>query len=295
MKTTIVGGTKTAITENNHNFYAIENNINFSANKVVEEIGVDNGVSYGDNEECEIITATEVLIGKAERDPGYNYNGTKAEDMYYADEPERSSSIRDDRMFLLNNDTLKRYLNQLMESLSIGRMETVALEMADRFANGVGGTYKNDILDDTIANNPAFVSYHYNFLKEVKAALNAAAYDAANISEISMRLLNFSSFWDKVSGLGITIHQVWSVKAELKNYTYNSCSKMWSGHLVYTFYDHFGLDWDDIEKHGSDRIPQYHTGDCFKAWYILQHYRNAKPFITEFKRTVFIGGNANNP
>ncbi len=42
-------------------------------------------------------------------------------------------------------------------------------------------------------------------------------------------------------------------------------TKAWIATLVYTLYDHFGLDWDDIIKHGSDRIPQYHTGDFFKA------------------------------
>ncbi len=53
------------------------------------------------------------------------------------------------------------------------------------------------------------------------------------------------------------------------------------------------LDWDDIVKHGNDKIPQYHTGDFFKAWYILQHYRGARPFITEMTRTVFIAGHTN--
>ncbi len=58
--------------------------------------------------------------------------------------------------------------------------------------------------------------------------------------------------------------------------------------------NHFGLDWEDIEKHGNDRIPQHRTGDFFKAWYILQHYRNAKPFITEMTRSIYIGGNFKN-
>ena len=105
-----------------------------------------------------------------------------------------------------------------------------------------------------------------------------------------MNLLNFSSFWDKIGGLGITVHQVWSSKAELKNYRIDSAGQHWMCTLKYTFYDHFGLDWEDIEKHGSDRIPLYHTGDQFKAWFILQHYRSAKPFITEISRNVFLSG-----
>lgn len=39
------------------------------------------------------------------------------------------------------------------------------------------------------------------------------------------------------------------------------------------------LDAPDIEKFGGYSF----LGDGFKAWYILQHYRNAKPFVTEVK------------
>ena len=35
----------------------------------------------------------------------------------------------------------------------------------------------------------------------------------------------------------------------------------------------------DIVKFGDKPF----AGDGFKAWYILQHYRNAKPFVTEVK------------
>ncbi len=292
MRQRIVNGSITTITENDHNFYATESNVSFSASSSVEEIGTENGVSYGDNEDCKITRVNQVAIGKARRDPGYNFDGTKAEDMYYADKPPRSASITQDPVFGQSDYNLGLCLNTLMSSLSIGKMETLALDMANHFTQGIGGTYKNEILDNEIANNSAFVSYHNDFLKTLKTELKNASYDPSNISTIPMSLLNFSSFWDKVSGLGITVHQVWSVKAELKNYSHNSCTGLWSGTLQYTFYDHFGLDWDDIVKHGEDRIPQYHTGDFFKAWYILQHYRSAKPFITEFYRNVYLSGNS---
>lgn len=68
------------------------------------------------------------------------------------------------------------------------------------------------------------------------------------------------------------------------------CNGFWGFDLVYTFYDHFSLDWEDVVKNGGRRLPQYHTGDFFKAWYVLQHYRNAKPFITEMQCTMFVGG-----
>lgn len=48
MRQRIVNGILTNITENDHNAYAREGNINYSANSIVEEIGNDGGVSYGE-------------------------------------------------------------------------------------------------------------------------------------------------------------------------------------------------------------------------------------------------------
>jgi hypothetical protein len=231
-----------------------------------------------------------LLIGMARREPGKNFDGTPAEDILFADSPAQSSSITNDPMFSESDATLNAYMIQLMESLSIGDMEKVALEMQDRFSKGTGGTYTNLALDKEIANNSAFTQYHYHFLNGFKVKLKKANYNPTKMAIISMELLDFSSFWDKVTGLGITIHQVWSAKAELINYRADKSTGFWHCELLYTFYDHFGLDWPDIVKNGDRHFPQYVTGDCFKAWYILQHYRSAKPFIVIMKRTVFIAG-----
>ncbi len=273
---------------------ATDGNLNFFSPKNVVTQGKENGVLFKNyeqtEEECDkgIIKINSIVVGKAKRDPGYNFDGTRAEDMYYADEPERSASIKKDPMFLESDAILGACLDQLMTSLSIGDMETVALEMSSRFQKGTGGMYTSEILDKKIANHSQFVNYHYTFLEKLKQELQKVSFDPNKMDIIPMSLLHFSSFWDKVSGLGITVHQVWSVKAELKDYKYNKCTQRWSSKLLYTFYDHFGLDWDDIVKHGEDRVPQYHTGDFFKAWYILQHYRSAKPFITKIEREVMI-------
>ena len=250
----------------------------------------DNGVSL-EISLNRVIKVKSMIVGKAKRDPGYNFDKTPAEDMTYGDSPISSISIQQDKVFSYDNATLESYLDQLMTSLSIGKMETVALQMSSLFKKGTGGIYKSTVLNKEIENNSATIEFHNNFLTKIKNELKRANYDPKMMAIISMNLLNFSSFWDKVSGLGITIHQVWSVKAEIENYSYYEFTGNWECDLVYTFYDHFGLDWDDVIKHGEDRKPQYHTGDYFKAWYILQHYRNAKPFITEMTKKVKISGN----
>lgn len=231
-----------------------------------------------------------ILVGQSARGPGYNFDGTVAEDMLFADRPVQSAPIRSDPVFALNDATLEAYLQQLMESLSVGDMETVALEMKERFCRGLGGTYRSRLLDQEIYDHSAFGAYHRAFARALIPMLKAAQYDPARIRPLRMSLLDFSSFWDKATGLGITIHQVWAVKAELDDLVVDCSGPWWQFNLVYTFYDHFGLDWPDIVKNGDRRIPQYHTGDFFKAWYILQHYRSARPFITVMKRKVFMAG-----
>lgn len=231
-----------------------------------------------------------LLIGMAARAVGKNFDGTPAEDTLYADSPPQSAAIKKDAMFAKTDAELNGYMIQLMESLSVGDMEKVALEMQSRFVQATGGTYSSPLLDKEVRNNTAFALYHIHFLEKLKIKLKSADYDPTKIPTIVMGLLDFSSFWDKATGLGITIHQVWSAKAELVNYKADKSTGFWQANLLYTFYDHFGLDWQDVVKNGGRIFPKPYTGDSFKAWYVLQHYRRARPFIVEIKESVFIAG-----
>jgi len=44
-------------------------------------------------------------------------------------------------------------------------------------------------------------------------------------------------------------------------------------------YDHYGLDTADVEK-------IYGFGAGFRAWYVLQHVRGYKPFLTYLQCTI---------
>lgn len=188
---------------------ATKENLELSSQKrtILQGFGKD-GTRGDDGCKEGVIQVSSQLIGKARRDPGFKTDGTKAEDMYFADRPTSSASIQNDPVFKFNDATLEAYLDQLMKSLSIGSMETVALEMSSRFKQGTGGTYKSTILNNEISNNPAFVKYNSSFTNQFKTELKKVHYDVTKINVITMDLLNFSSFLDKATGLGITIHQV---------------------------------------------------------------------------------------
>lgn len=56
--------------------------------------------------------------------------------------------------------------------------------------------------------------------------------------------------------------------------------------MIFTLYDHFGLDQADVEKFG------FEAG--FRSWYVLQHYSEYnyayKPFLTMMEFDVTISG-----
>lgn len=240
-----------------------------------------------------------ILVGESKRKPGENSNGTPAEDMQYGDKRngDQTSKIIEmiadgiisGGMLLKSPDAvLERSMEGLMTSVSTGEMETVALEMYNKFIKGTKGNYKSKILNRIIGKHPAFVKYDFDFNNKLNSLIKSTIHRPHSVKPILMDDLDFSSFWDKVGGLGITIHQVWSIKAELIDFSISDSGR-WSATLKYTLYDHFGLDLEDIKKHGNDTFPSEGTGLGFCSWYILQHYRKAKPFITEVNVLVRFG------
>lgn len=229
------------------------------------------------------------LVGKAQRSPGFNFDGSRAEDMQFGDRPPSASSLTKERIFAETDAELEERLRDLVRLLSTGAMTAVALRMVEHFIGASGTAFEDSTLNDEVRNNPAFTEYHEHFCQALAHGIAACDYDLNRIKPVSMRLLNFSSLPDKIGGLGITIHQVWSVIADLSDFVVNCGTRRWSGRLHYTLYDHFGLDWADVVKHGGDWLPLPGTGNGFKAWYILQHYRKARPFVTEIRLSLPVG------
>ena len=74
--------------------------------------------------------------------------------------------------------------------------------------------------------------------------------------------------------IGITINDVWAYQVYITKFEVNGNN--YEMKLNYVYYDHFGLDYPDIQKFDYD---------IFIAWFILQHFRGYKPFITSIKFT----------
>ena len=123
---------------------------------------------------------------------------------------------------------------------------------------------------------------------------------------------------DYIKGLKIAINDTWGFRVTLTKYSFNSETKEVEAVLKYRISDHFGLDVYDVENFGSvekvgakvhldsktlnaigipifDKVATSNTqsiaysivgnaADGFCAWFILQHLRGYKPFITVMEK-----------
>jgi hypothetical protein len=120
-----------------------------------------------------------IPVGKTKRDPGFNFDGTIADDMKSGDEPAVSASLKNDPIFKETDDQLAERLRSLLSWLSVGEMKTVADDMLRRFRSGSGKSYENEILNREVQKNPAFRQYHNRFINDLDSALKRNHYSTS--------------------------------------------------------------------------------------------------------------------
>ncbi len=98
--------------------------------------------------------------------------------------------------------------------------------------------------------------------------------------------LNSLKYDDKFSGLGISVDGTQAYNISLIEFTLEDSS--YQGKFKLEIFDHFGLDSADILK---DTIRKHEEFIC---WFMLQHLRGFKPFITYIPLTYNFSGSLNN-
>jgi Protein of unknown function (DUF3289) len=225
-----------------------------------------------------------VLIGETPQKPGKDDINNIPDDFKFGDNPNKD--IKNDPLFAKSTPELIAILKNMVTYVATDPLQAVVLQMVDRFALGLGSTFTNTDLNAAVKANQAYVHFHENTLTKIQEV--AGGLSISKLKEFPKITLNRLHFpvldgWlpshELINGLVIAIHQVWAAKIEFKEVKLDYKNYTGTGTLVYTLYDHFGLDWEDVLKFQDYPI----AGNGFKAWYILQHYRTAKPFITEIK------------
>jgi len=234
----------------------------------------------GASKESSLQAATVV---QSSHGKGTNTDGTVADDMKYHDFTRQE--IKDlgtlfsmDDWMDYTDDQLFDYLKEMATTLfSTGSLETNNLAMIDHFKDNTGTDYGNPILTNAVEKHAST----QRFIEEIKVVLSKrvlAEKEALNPTGVTKGELDgyrpvFNSMGDTFAGgLTFAINDTWAHKADVVFYDYVSDTNF-KGKLKVFIYDDFGLDKPDVMKKYGDLIG-------FRAWFVLQHQRGYKPFVT---------------
>ena len=199
--------------------------------------------------------------------------------------------------------------------------------MLNHFLGGSGNTYTNTTLTQLVVDHSrttdytnAVVSLLKNYIENHRGDVSELYYDEnlwikplernqhPLVSAMKAELKKnddspirepFYNATNDGGVLGLCIDSLYGNKFEIESYI--SDSTQYSGVLKFTFYDHFGLDSDDLsnKKVVFDFLEiGFIPGllSAFRQWYILQHWENLeadtqpKPFLTLITFTVPFSG-----
>jgi len=223
------------------------------------------------------------------------YNVDKQDSIYNITSRENNAKKKSDSIIAKIKEFSKKSDSELFtlfydeaENVSKGKLEENIKRMILRMQNNQGGEYSHIDLSNAVIeheNTKKFIqsvkNWVVSFLKEYKNNLEnleiidnseGVIYNTSFKTKVDKPKFNNNS--DTLSGIQIAINDVWAYQIYLNKYYLENGKP--HGELEFHFYDHFGLDYPDIEKFDYD---------IFIAWFILQHFRGYKPFITSIKFT----------
>lgn len=192
------------------------------------------------------------------------------------------------------------FRNMAKDNLSSGDLSTNIDLMIKKFKENTGGVYENEMLTKAVINNPATEAYCSEVEKYILKQLQKKSNKLEEVEDLEPYFLkekdvfynekgdrsktgkiNFSRSayswkknWNVLRGETIALNDIWATEVILKELKIENddCTVIYK----ITFWDHFGLDLPDLEKF-------YSFGAGFRAWFILQHIYNCKPFLTKIQ------------
>ncbi|MBM6671226.1 MULTISPECIES: DUF3289 family protein [Bacteroidaceae] len=251
-------------------------------------------------------------------------------DMHWGDQKNHTNNFTTNQ--ITDNNVLKNIQNlnkksdkelfaifkRLIKLTSRGELEKQNILLVNHLEQHINLEYKNDILTKNVFSREItneFINYiKQGIILEIKnksGDLNKADF-RETIKHIKRPNFNVSE--DRLRGLTIAIHDIWGFRISMEMYSFNPNKKECMVKVRYRFFDHFGLDLDDIINYGSKEkimkkmgvlgilieefslshpsqgLPLKKSGlgqgiaedvaNGFCAWFILQHLRGYKPFVT---------------
>jgi hypothetical protein len=189
----------------------------------------------------------------------------------------------------LSNSILETQMGELFSdgTLPFTDLRAVANSMLALFKTNtsVSTVFSDSRLTAKVESSSEFQTYRTDVENILKGVMNTHSGSLASLSYQPLNNLTFSTILQQLTGLGILLHTIYSIKAEVTTYMVKASTKEYYATVKYTFRDDFGLDANDLIRNTA--FPN------FKAWYILQHFRCYKPFITEVVINTKLNGHYN--
>lgn len=172
-----------------------------------------------------------------------------------------------------------------------GILEENIRRMIDKFSKNEGGVYEHSDLTNAVIANPRTKEYLEKVDQYIKSQMEMKSNKIIELEDFTIyceinkmeRIEKKKNFTrpiynnDTFGGLRIALNDIWASEVLITNATLideNYCEIDYSVIL----WDHFGLDLPDMEKI-FNILPS--VCECFVCWFILQHLRGYRPFITK--------------
>ena len=168
-------------------------------------------------------------------------------------------------------------------------------KMIDHMQHANGAPFSDAALDMALKNQILEDNSGKSSLKIIESVINNGInYKEKRFPEGKIRdfetsiqttiLPKFVRKEDSINGLGITVHDIYSI--EVRIMSLKVCESSWEAKIQYIAQDHFGLDHNDIMK---DKFRQF---KFFRIWFVLQHFERYgyKPFFTNMNALINLSG-----
>lgn len=179
-----------------------------------------------------------------------------------------------------------------------GELQGNLERMIAKFRKNEGGIYEDEVLTEAIIKNPATIEYCQKVEDYIVEQLKSNFSKLENIEDKEPYFLVGKKFennkrkhnkgfdkpayiwkkdWNVLRGETIALNDIWATEIILKELVFKD-EYHYKVKYEVTLWDHFGLNLSDMEKI-FNLLPS--VGETFVCWFILQHLRGYKPFITK--------------
>jgi hypothetical protein len=197
-----------------------------------------------------------------------------------------------------NDDALFLDFRVMVETMARGDLNDNIKAMINKFQKNEGGVYENAKLTAAAQANPSTQRFCTGIEDEMAERIKKAGGELITMedkkvyagSEAGYKTSHpyghpafpYSRDYNLIKGLTIAVNDVWSYKVTLLSF--KQTGDNYKARYEVQLWDHFGLDLPDMEKF-------YSWGAGFRAWFLLQHLRGYKPFLTKMAFTKEFSGN----